>query len=131
MNLKKFSNKLSLKILSYEPSKPYDRQDDWEKKANGYRLQLIHKASKRRFTFDFWQGTGVKEEPTVESVLDCFRSGCFNDGLSFNDFCVEFGYNEDSIKELANYKALCKEIASVKRLLGNDYNDFLAIEDYQ
>ena len=134
MNLKQFSEKCSLKILSYEPNLSYDKQDSWQQKANGYRLQLIHKASKRRYSFDFWQGTGIIGDPDLLGVLEYLQSDCnsvqlVQDGGGFDDFCDKFGYDSDSRKAEKLYKAICRERNAVNKLLGNeDYKEFCEID---
>ena len=41
------------------------------------------------------------------------------DPIDFNNFCLDFGYNTDSIKALKTYKAVVKEYKAVVRLFGD------------
>lgn len=65
--------------------------------------------SKRSFTFNFGQSileSGTGECPTAYDVLACLQK---YDVGSFEDFCGEFGYDEDSRMAEKTYKAVCKE----------------------
>jgi len=43
----------------------------------------------------------------------------------FEEFCSEFGYDTDSRKAENTHKACLKVGENIKRLLGDDYDDFL------
>lgn len=60
-----------------------------------------------RLTFDFWSSIADAEKgiETVEpyDVLSCI-SGDVHCPETFEDFCAEYGYNNDSIKDQATFK---------------------------
>ena len=71
-------------------------------------------AGRKQYTFTFGQSLMKQsEEPTMYDVLACLQK---YDVGSFEDFCHEFGYNEDSKYAERTYKAVCKEYAAVCRL---------------
>lgn len=55
-------------------------------------------------------------EPTNYDILACLQK---YDVGSFEDFCSEFGYDEDSRKAEKTYNAVCKEYEAVDRLFGD------------
>jgi hypothetical protein len=53
------------------------------------------------------------EEPTAYDILACLQK---YDVGSFEDFCSEFGYDEDSKTAEKIYKAVCKEFDNVCKI---------------
>lgn len=105
---------------------PRDKQDDWQRKATGWDCTLCYR--EREFTFDFWQGSAIKGEPTVIGTLECLLSDSQADDQSFEEFCSEFGYDTDSRKAEQTWQACKKSAVGLKRLLGDDYEAFLYAE---
>lgn len=101
----------------------YDKQDDWQRSANGYRCTLRYKG--RRYSFDFWQGVAHTEDPTAENCLDCLLSDAQGGDQAFEDFCGDFGYDTDSRKAERLWRACQKTAREMRRLLGEDYELFL------
>lgn len=58
------------------------------------------------------------------SVLACLTK-C--DPETFERFCDNYGYNEDSRSAEKTYKAVCKEWKAVERLFGDILEEFLEI----
>ena len=63
--------------------------------------------------------------PTSYDVLSCLT---YNDPGTFEDFCLEFGYNNDSIKDLELYQKVVKEYQQVLTIF-ND-NEIKEIQDF-
>lgn len=85
-----------------------------EDKQNRYIFTMKLQRGKKSYTFKFGQSIAAGcEEPTMYDVLACFQK---YDVGSFDDFCSNFGYNEDSITAHKTYKAVCKEYAAIQRL---------------
>lgn len=64
--------------------------------------------------------------PTLDSVLECLFSDLECGEQSFNDFCDNLCYSNDSLKALDVYRS-CMEIApKLRKALGNEYNAMLA-----
>ena len=100
----------------------YDKQDKWQREANGYHCTLRYKG--RQYSFDFWQGQGIASDPTAEGVLECLLSDSTVSD-DFADFCNEFGYDSDSRKAEKTHKACLKVGENTRRLLGDDFEAFL------
>jgi len=77
-----------------------------------YQIRL--QRGKKSFSFKFGQSianNGI--EPTPYDVLACLTK--YEVG-TFENFCSEFGYDEDSRKAFKTYKAVLKEYAGVQRI---------------
>ncbi len=101
----------------------WDKQDEWQHKANGYRCCLKYKG--RKMAFDFWCGVGITSGPDKISCLDSLLSDAQAGEQSFDEFCGDFGYDEDSIKARRTWKACQRMAKKVRALLGNDFDKFL------
>ena len=101
----------------------WDKQDDWQQKANGYSVTLRYRG--RQMTVDFWMGTGLNGEPQADSVLSSLLLDSSAIDQTFEDWCGEFGYDTDSRKAEKTYKACVKNGERLKRLLGDDFETFL------
>lgn len=102
---------------------PYEKRDEWQKSAHDYRCTLRYQG--RQYSFDYWMGQAHKDEPSVEMVLDSLLSDASAGDQDFEEFCSEFGYDEDSREAERTWKACQKSGEGVKRLLGDDYETFL------
>ena len=68
----------------------------------------------KSYTFNFGQSIAAGAEyPKLYDVLSCLTK---YDPESFNNFCSEFGYDEDSRTVKRTYKAVCKEWEAVNRM---------------
>ena len=104
----------------------WSKQDDWQQNANGYRVTLLFQG--RRYSFDFWQGVGISDDPTVEGCLDCLLSDATAGEMSFDEFCAEFGYSTDSRRAERIWKQCVKARKRLQRLLGCDFESFVYAE---
>ena len=81
----------------------------------------------KQMTLLFSQGLGIQEEPTLESVLNCLISDSYC-GVTFQEFCDNLGYNNDSRKAEKTFKATLKQTSKLKKLLDNKFNDLASCE---
>ena len=81
------------------------------------RLERTVYGVKRRYTFDFGQSIAAgNKEPHMYDVLSCITK---YDPYSFEDFCANYGYDEDSRSAYKTYLACCREYEAVERLFGD------------
>lgn len=125
MNLKQLVHGISIKAVRGAHLNASEC-DDWQLKANDWRITLRYKG--RSYSFDYWQGVGIKKDPQIETVMDNLLSNTLVDRIAFEDWVSEYGYSSDSRKAERIYKACVKQTKAVKRLLGNDYEQFLESE---
>lgn len=110
-------------INQYGAKLDYNEQDDWQRKSTGWHCTLRYQG--RQYSFDFWQGSAITGEPDAAGTLDCLLSDAQSGEMEFSEFCREFGYDEDSRKSEKTWKACQKTSTAMKRLLGDDYDEFV------
>lgn len=82
--------------------------------------------NRKTYTFDFGQSLADgSKTPTMYDVLACLQK---YDLGSFEDFCHEYGYDEDSRRAERTYKAVCREYAAVERLFGDCMDELQELE---
>lgn len=124
-------------------------RDNWE--CDAWRFTM---AGKMTYSGDYYTGTGnrkltkqaermnklygyekSKPEPVAPCATDVLYS-LINDSqaadMSFNDWCSDYGYNNDSIKALATYQACCKEGEELRKVFSRETLAELAeaLQDY-
>lgn len=74
-----------------------------------------------RMTIPFSQGPAISGEPTAEDVLECLLSdsASVENAGSFEDWCSEFGYDQDSRKAESVFRACKDQAAKLRKFLGN------------
>jgi hypothetical protein len=118
-----FAAKHNVKLSVIDSSYRKYFNDD---KQSRFVFKLHLTRNKKQYTFDFGQSIAAgAEEPTMYDVLTCLTK---YDPESFEDFCNEFGYSEDSISAHKTYKAVCREYAAVERLFGDVIEELREIQ---
>jgi hypothetical protein len=105
------AKKLNLKMIinSVDYKKHFD--NDTEKR---HVFNLTLKKERKQYTFNFGQSIAQgSNEPTMYDVLTCLQK---YDVGTFEDFCGDFGYDNDSRRAEKIYKAVCKEYQGMQRL---------------
>lgn len=98
---------------------PWDKRDEWQKDAFDYRVTL--RFGRRQMSLDFFTGKGWMKEPQLNDVLSCLFSDVFYDGMDFEEFCGELGYDTDSRRAHSVWKAATRQAVKFKDLLGDDF----------
>lgn len=97
----------------YKDHKAYF-QDDKEDSESRDIYTCVLKNDSHRYRFTFGQAIASPgKRPTAYDVLSCFQK---SDPGSFEDFCSEFGYDNDSRKAYKTYKAVMKEWKNIELL---------------
>ena len=92
------------------------------------RLKLRLHYMERQYSF-LWRGKDVAlDPPTVRRVLEHFHWSCSTDTSNFDDWCMEFDYDPDTISGMKVYKEVQREQTNLRRLFGSDYQRFMEIE---
>ena len=111
----KFAQKHGIK-LSFIGDSKYKKHFTGDKEQR-YVFKCRLTRAGQSYTFDF--GQSIKsgaEEPTIYDVLACLQKYDVGD---FENFCSDFGYDNDSRAAERTYKAVCKEFAAVDRLFSD------------
>ena len=96
-----------------------DRDERWI-----YKLQLVR--DKKSYTFTF--GQSINAGDTTPTYYDVLAALTKYDPYSFEDFCADYGYDEDSRKAYATFKEVQKEYNAVVRLFGDVMDDLAEIQ---
>lgn len=112
-----------------------DMKDEWKKGANKWQIKLVY--FDKIYVTDFYMGSGLVDkigkpkEPTKKDVLYSMIIDDVSD-LDFNDFCNEFGYNNDSIKALKVYEACKRETKAYYDMFDSEERETLEeiLSDY-
>lgn len=93
-----------------------DRRDIW---------RITLRRHGKSYSFKYGQSLAdVGETPTAYSVLACLT---IYDPGTFENFCGDYGYVEDSRKAEKTYKAVVKEFAGVNRLFADVIDELAEI----
>jgi hypothetical protein len=114
-------------IAEYGVKTDWNKLDKWQQEAHPYTVKL--KYDGRQMTIPFFMGQALTHEPTDKDVLPCLLSDYSVVDESFEDFCANFGYDEDSRKAEKIYKQCVKNGKKLERLFGPDLNKIA--EKYQ
>lgn len=112
-----------------------DKTDEWTHKANKWQVKLVY--FDKEFVTDFYMGSrlvnkmGRPKKPTIKDVLYAMIMDDVSN-LNFDDFCDEFGYDNDSIKALKIYEGCQKETEAYYDMFDSEEREFLRelLEDY-
>lgn len=114
-------NNIKLKINDVEYKKHF--ADD---KQERYVFNCTLSRNGKQYTFNFGQSIAQdSNEPTIYDILACLTK--YNPE-TFEDFCSSYGYDNDSIKALKTYKAVCKEYEAVNRLFADIMEELQEIQ---
>jgi len=116
---KKHNVKLSILDESY--GKYFD-DDSHERSIFKVKLSRNGKS----YTFKYGQAiVRTGEAPNIGDIIECLTKYYPGD---FKNFCYEFGYSDDSIKDRKTYKAVLKEFNAVERLFSDCMDELQSIE---
>lgn len=96
-------------------------------KAEGWKVTLKYRG--RQLTVPFYTGsawTMEGREPTPADVLSCLCSDSsgYEGSQSFEEWASEYGYDTDSRKAEHIYRQVKEQSVKVRRLLGQDFDEF-------
>ncbi len=95
-----------------------------------YKCELFRSGNHNVVSFNFGQSiskSGAKRaKPTAYDLLTCITK---NDPGTFENFCGDFGYDEDSRKAEKVYNAVCKEWEKVERF--STYEELEQVQEIQ
>lgn len=126
--MKQFIEKHGIKcVVVGDAKKPWDKRDEWQRNANGYRVTLKRRGS--QFSLDYYMGQACKGEPTAADVLDCLQSDSRVMGQDFEEWCSDLGYDTDSRKAEQIYRDTDKQARRVFRFMGREmFKEFQEVE---
>lgn len=134
INKKNFLLNIDLKVTPAFLTKE-DLTDEWKRTSKKWQVKLIY--FDKEYVTDFYMGCGLVDEngkPKKPSKKNVLFSIMMDDvsGMSFNDFCSEFGYDNDSIKALKIYEDCQRETEAYYNMFDSEEREILRelLEDY-
>lgn len=104
--------KITAKMVDKNPNMP-----EW-RDADHWRCLLTHEG--RRMTVYYSKGFGHHgKAPELDEVLETLLTDD-PQGMSFDEWCSELGYDTDSRKALATYNKLGEHAEKLRNLMGFD-----------
>jgi|SRR5579864_391102 len=94
--------------------------EDWTPGTHAYKVTL--RLGRRTLTVPFFMGPAHCKEPTAADVLSCLVSDAFAGEQSFEEFCSDFGYDVDSRKAEATWRACAKTAPKLRRFLSEHFD---------
>jgi hypothetical protein len=130
MNYKKqakdFLEKVGGEVIIGEPTFDYFFEGDKETLIKRYIFPCELKRNGKSYSFKFGQSiVNSGKIPSEYSILSTLTK--YNPG-SFENFCYEYGYDNDSIKAQKIWKNVKKEWKGVKNLFGDVLEQLKEIE---
>lgn len=94
--------------------------------AERYIFNITIKRNRKQFTINFGQSISDQDKkPTIYDILSCLQK---YENATFEEFCSNYGYNNDSIKALKIYKAVSREYKNVFRLFSDIMEELQEIQ---
>ena len=97
-------------------------QDRWNTEAKHYAYSVFKQRSAKNYNTNkiqgyYSQGSGIKSPPKIEDILNALLVDTLGiEGVFYDSWAGEYGYNTDSIKGLEIYQACLKELKQLKKL---------------
>lgn len=106
-----------------------DLADEWKRTATKYNCKITFK--NKTYRFNFWMGSAHTKAPSKKDVLYSFIMNDVTD-MDFEDFCSEFGYDNNSKKALRIFKACKEQTENFYRLFNEEEREILRelLRDY-
>lgn len=125
MTIQNFVNKNNVKIENEWTSN--NPNMDNKTRMNHWKTTL--RMGRKQMTIIFSQGIAITENPKQKDVLYCLQSDSSCADYSFDDFCNEFGYDNDSRQAERTHKAIIRQTKKLRQFMGDKYNEFIDCEE--
>ena len=114
----KYCVKLQVLGCEYKPM--------WNEKQSRSVFKMRLKRNGKQYTFEFGQSIQAgNTEPALCVIFTCLTK---SDPCSFDDFCADYGYDNDSKTAERTYKAVVKEYEAVDRLFSDVMDELQEIQ---
>ena len=92
--------------------------------ADAWKVRLRYQGRSMTLTFYQWRGHHG-QAPEAEGVMGCLLSDASSAEADFESWASDLGFDPDSRKAEKTYRQVRKQTASLRRLLGEDFESFL------
>lgn len=121
-------NNIKLQGMRMQNNK-YDLADEWKRTATKYNCKITFK--NKTYRFNYWMGSALTKAPSKKDVLYSFIMDDVT-GMDFKNFCLEFGYDNNSKKALRTFETCKEQTENFYRLFNEEEREILRelLEDY-
>ena len=98
--IREFAEENNITLEYRQIEKRPDNNNDWGKGSKHFKCDICYNG--RNIEIYYSQGSRVKDDPTIEDLLDCIIVDSTDNYSSFEEWASEFGYDEDSRKAEKN-----------------------------
>ena len=124
-------NYLTTLGVDYAYSRGAVSSPKWAEKSNDWRVTV--KRGPKRFDIDYFT-SNLADEPNLPDVIHSLISDkeTISGRQSFEDWCYELGYNDDSITDLNTYNAIIENTGRLEVMFTPEELSVLSrfLEDY-
>jgi len=124
-------NYLTTLGVDYEYSRGAVSSPKWAEKSNDWRVTV--KRDNKRFDIDYFTGN-LTDDPNLPDVIHSLISDreTISARQSFDVWCYELGYNDDSITDLNTYNAIIENTERLEVMFTSEELSVLGLllEDY-
>lgn len=102
------------------------KKANWEsdvENENSHVIVITDRETRKTAQFSFWASMmqlSIKTEHDLLNAFYCFVSDAIGGGMDFHEFCLEFGYDEDSRTAETVWKACKRSARSLERIYNGD-----------
>jgi hypothetical protein len=111
-----------------------EESEDWKMTADQWLVTFRHKNG--FFSIDYFTGSGHRKKlrygdsrPVTPKIEDVLFSMCLDataGDMNFHEWCMDYGYSEDSISALNTYQACLETAVNLRKLgLTEEYKQWL------
>lgn len=119
--------KTSYKHFEIKASYKGTKKAEWSSdNFNNHMITVTNTETQQKITFEFWASIAHPELTTDYDVLNafyCLVSDAISGEMSFDDFCSEFGYNNDSRTSEKIHRKCKKQLEKLKKIYDGDIYD--------
>ena len=117
--------KLSIGLVTISSLFLNNKVSGWSKENyNNHKITVFFNGKKT--SFEFWnsiQGGEMSDNSDLLGALNCFFNDAISGNMSFDEFCSEFGYDEDSSTAERVHKTCIKSLKKVENIFDCDLYD--------
>ena len=104
-----------------------DKPAKWDgRNHNNHTVTVRNTETGKKTSFDFWASLADPELSSEYDIINafyCFVSDAIAGEMTFEDFCSDFGYDNDSMTAYKTWKACKRSAAKLSRITTEDIYD--------
>lgn len=109
-------------------ARPGPRVDKWGAEMDQWSVELEYDG--RSFETNYFMGSGhAGRAPETNEVLSSLRTDCYAGELTFEDFCSDYGYDEDSRSAYGTWEDCAAMRRRIAAWLGADFEMFACSDE--